>query len=104
MRLLIALAMTLAVFVSLPTLAAANIDAPMEQSADSPDVTNAIDIEPIFVLPKEIAVALLVRSVPFPEATFVRTGPYVLSTWRVVTRIESAPIRNYESGLALNRD
>ncbi len=106
MRFLIMLLMAFAVFVSLPTVADADVEVEvsMEQTADSVDAsddgTSDADLTPCM----EIATALPAQRNPLPEVTST-TGPNGFSPgiWRPVARIESVLTRNYESGLALNR-
>ncbi len=111
MRFLFALMMAFAVFVSIPTLAAADVDAPMELT-DSQDVFDVGDAPMIKVLDAEIpsrletfAVARFVQRVPLPMAVSTRTGPngFIPEIWRPVDRADSTLLRNYESGLSLNR-
>lgn len=107
MRFLTALVLAFVVCVGLPTIAAADIGpVSMEQPvADFPDA-GAIDFDAeIPSAQPEFAISPHAQRVPLPVATPSRIGPNGFSPeiWRPVDRTEPTLLRNYESGLALNR-
>lgn len=110
MRFLTALMLAFMVFVSLPTLVAADVDAPMEQTADSPDVDSALELtvdgfDAVVATTRDFDAVMLVYRPARRVARPVITGPNGFQTgiWRPVDRIESTPTHNYESGVFLIR-